>query len=152
MTSFEELYREEYSRLVSHACRSLPTRCEAEDLVQDAFVGLWENRESVPNPRGYLWRTAHNMLCSWWEKHRAHNGLRLSVELKDVPFDASLDAGLMAEWAMGRLTNNQRALMFAKYAGYENAEIADMLGVSLGGAKARISRARERVRRAGKGV
>jgi len=59
----ERLFRSHYTGLVAFATRVTGNTAEAEDLVQDVFLGLWRRRTELPAEdavRPYLYRAAHN--------------------------------------------------------------------------------------------
>lgn len=54
--AFQEIYLRHWKRLLVIAHNKLPATDNPEDVVQDLFVKLWENRHSifVENPQAYL--------------------------------------------------------------------------------------------------
>ena len=67
MTDFEELVRAEYPRLYGALWLITRDRGEAEDVMQEAFLKVWERWDrvsAVPDPVGYLYRTAFNVFRS----------------------------------------------------------------------------------------
>ena len=61
---FEDFYTSERAELFGAIVMVTRSTGEAEELVQDAFVRVWERWDQVsnhPNPRGYLYRTAFNL-------------------------------------------------------------------------------------------
>lgn len=66
MTSrrFKELILPCRMRMYRYAHAMLHSGADAEDAVQDAYVRLWERRESLPEPanvEAYVMRTVHNI-------------------------------------------------------------------------------------------
>jgi RNA polymerase sigma-70 factor, ECF subfamily len=62
-SSFEEFYALEHARLFGALCLITGNRSEAEDVMQDAFLTIWERWsvvEGLASPTGYLYRTAMN--------------------------------------------------------------------------------------------
>lgn len=60
---FEQLFRAHYASLVGYALKLIKERGQAEDIVQQVFVTLWEKRDELTidgNPRSYLLRSTHN--------------------------------------------------------------------------------------------
>lgn len=51
--AFEKLFRLYFPRLTSYARTFLDSRQEAEDLVQDVFVQIWNNKESIDTERQF---------------------------------------------------------------------------------------------------
>ena len=60
---FAEFFERHHVRLYRAMWLVTRNRHEAEELMQDAFVRLWERWDrvrSLPDPEGYLYRTALN--------------------------------------------------------------------------------------------
>lgn len=61
--AFEQLFRTTYPGLLRFANAQLGNRAEAEDVVQDVFVRVWNRREQLPSavaPRSYLLAAVRN--------------------------------------------------------------------------------------------
>lgn len=58
--SFEEVYRASYARMVRTARLLMGSPEAAEEVVQDAFVGLYTRFSAVADPTGYLYRSVVN--------------------------------------------------------------------------------------------
>src|SRR5213082_1055541 len=64
---FEEFFKDEHVRLLRALFLVTGTEHEAEDLMQEAFVKVWERWDRVramDDPTGYLYRTAMNAFRS----------------------------------------------------------------------------------------
>jgi RNA polymerase sigma factor (sigma-70 family) len=62
--SFEDFFRAEYPGLLGTLSLVAGNRAEAEELVQESFLKLWErwgSLEEHPHLSGYLYRTALNL-------------------------------------------------------------------------------------------
>jgi len=62
-TAFEKLFRLFYERLCRYASQMLDSPESAEEVVQDVFVTVWENRAKLELQVGikpYLYRSVHN--------------------------------------------------------------------------------------------
>lgn len=59
---FEQLFKQEYALLVSHASILLADRAMAEDVVQSVFIRLWNDDlfQTLHNPKAYLYRAVRN--------------------------------------------------------------------------------------------
>lgn len=61
---FETFYREEHAGLFRAMCLLTHDRIEAEEVMQDAFLRLWERWDRLslhPDPVAYLYRVALNL-------------------------------------------------------------------------------------------
>src|SRR3972149_6202383 len=67
--AFEDLVEAEHANLYGALCLITRDRPEAEDVMQEAFLRVWERWDRVAemdDPTGYLFRTAMNL----WRKRR----------------------------------------------------------------------------------
>ena len=69
---FESLFRSSYVSLVRYARTLINDQDSAEEIVQDLFVRLWQDREKIKiesSLNGYLFRSVHNK-CLHYIEHR----------------------------------------------------------------------------------
>ena len=80
--SFEEFFDETHQRLFGGLCLITGNRHEAEEIMQDAYLKVWERWERVgvmDDPPGFLFRTALNLFRGRYR--RAAMALRRTVAL-----------------------------------------------------------------------
>ncbi len=80
--SFEGFFHETHQRLFGGLCLVTGDRHEAEEIMQDAYLKLWERWDRVgrmEDPAGYLFRTALNLFRSRYR--RAGLALRRTASL-----------------------------------------------------------------------
>jgi RNA polymerase sigma-70 factor (ECF subfamily) len=121
----------------------------ADDLVQEAVVRAWANRDSFEagtNLKAWLFTILRNHFYSELRKKRR------SLELQNEA--AALEAGVRAEQPsklhlndlvreLGRLTADQReALVLVSVNGFSYEEAAEICGCAVGTVKSRVARAR----------
>jgi RNA polymerase sigma-70 factor (ECF subfamily) len=108
---FEAFFEAHHARLYGTLCLVTSDRAEAEDVMQEAFLKLWERWDRVrahPDPGGYLYLTAFNLFRSRLRRaaraaRRVLAGSSPDDPLAEVDARESLAAGLRA------LTPRQRA-------------------------------------------
>ena len=79
---FEDFFGSEHARLFGALCLVTGDRHEAEEIMQDAFLRLWERWEKVSgldDPTAYLFRTAMNVFRNRYR--RAALGVRKTLSL-----------------------------------------------------------------------
>jgi len=143
------LYLEHGAALFRLAYRLVGTREDVEDVVHDVFVGLpealrrYEERGSLA---GWLRRVTARVALM-----RLRSGKRRrEVTLDDAaaqaePSRASERDGLQA--AVNTLPDHLRAVLVLKeIEGYAHGEIAELLGISEGASRVRLTRALKRLR------
>jgi RNA polymerase sigma-70 factor (sigma-E family) len=126
-------------------------RSDAEDLLQAALAKIylaWRRIEDFSALDGYVRRAMVNTQISWWRRRRVEE--YPTDEIPDQPVadhagDSELHDSLSR--ALRRLPERMRAAVVLRY--YEDmseAEIAGVLGVSLGTVKSTVSRAVAKLR------
>src|SRR4051812_23211371 len=94
----EALFRREYAPLVRLACFLVDDRWVAEEIVQDAFVGLfarWEHLDNGAAAPGYLRATVVNRSRSRLRRLAVHR--RLVIPRPDQHSSAETD--VLEHWA-----------------------------------------------------
>jgi len=126
-------------------------RADAEDLVQSALAKTylaWDRIEDRGALDGYVRRAMVNTHISWWRRRRLEE-----YPTDEVPDQAVADPSGTSDLqdtlrrAVDRLPQRMRAAVVLRY--YEDmteAEVADVLGVSLGTVKSTVSRAVAKLR------
>ena len=91
--TFEDLVDAERAGLFGALCLITRDRSEAEDVMQEAFLKVWERWEAVgdmEDPAGYLYRTALNLYrkrirrASLALKRAIHSPLRLTSSRRSI--------------------------------------------------------------------
>jgi len=129
---FEDFFEQEQDRLLRVLWIVTGSLQEAEDIVQDAFLRVWERWPKVSvmeSPTGYLHRAAMNIFRNRYRQARL--GLRRAIWAAP-PIDAfgSIDDRIAVSSALASLTRRQRAaLVLTELLGYPADEAGRMLGV-----------------------
>lgn len=153
--AFERLYRTHMARVHSLCLRMVADRGTAEELTQDVFVRAWEKLALFRGESAFstwLHRLAVNVVLN----HRKSEGRRRG-RLDDDPgvlesraeHAAPVGARMDLEKAVAKLPPGARKVfVLHDVEGFKHEEIAGMLGVTTGGSKAQLHRARMLLREA----
>lgn len=147
--TFEDFFDTESPVLFRRLCLLTRDRTEAEDVMQDTFLRLWERWDRVSameDPTGYLYRTAMNVFRSRYR--RARLATRRAVGM--VPRDgfAEADARRAVTGALRMLTPRQRAaVVLTDLIGFSSEEAGHALGVKASTVRALAAQGRETLRR-----
>ena len=162
--SIESLVRATYDDLARIAFLVLGNRADAEDAVQDAYVQLtlnWRSAGSLPTSgaqRAFLREVVRNealKVIRRRDPRRENLGTEVAesppaTERLDEQLQARQDLGLV--WrAISKLPVGSRDAVRLYAAGYEYAEIAEMLSIRVSTVRSHISHARKRLRLAAPG-
>jgi RNA polymerase sigma-70 factor, ECF subfamily len=145
------LYREHGAALFRLAYRLTGTREDAEDVVHDVFVGLPEalgQYEERGNLVGWLNRvTARVALMRLRTRNRRRE---VALDTGGLGAAPPQDADRIAlQAAVDALPDRLRAvLVLTEIEGYSHAEAAELLRISAGASRVRLTRALKRLRKA----
>ena len=131
--TFEAFYEAEGRTLFRRLWLVTGNRAEAEELMQDAFLKVWERWDRVggmDDPVGYLYRTAMNLFRKRYR--RAALAVRRTVGLAPSSDDFSdADDRHTVRHVLGTLPPRQRAaLVLTEMLGFTSKEAGDALGVT----------------------
>ena len=153
--AYADLIRARGDRLFTLAQRILRDVDRTEDAVQEALVIAWRDLPALRDPDRFdAW--LHRLVVRACV-HEAVRERRLVANLRVLPVDmpASQDDLLsladrdQLERGFRRLPPEQRAILALRhYAGFEPAEIAEILGVPAGTARSRLHHAHRAMRAA----
>jgi RNA polymerase sigma-70 factor (ECF subfamily) len=150
--AFAELVERHTERFYRLAYRYVQNRETAEDLVQDAFLGLWENPAGWRPDRNskfttWFYRIVVN-LCLDWQKKKRPMPLDEDLPLVDErePVDEAMiriQEQRLLEKEIAALPERQRtALNLCFDEGMTNQEAAESMGVNLKALQSLIMRAK----------
>jgi RNA polymerase sigma factor (sigma-70 family) len=147
--SFEEFFAAERSRLMGALVVMTNDRVEAEEILQDAFLALWERWDRVAvmeEPVGFLYRTAMNVFRK--RLRRAGVAVRKAVHLLPKADElAAVEARDEAVRLLARLTPRERAaIVLTAYLGFSSEEAGQLLGIRATTIRVLTNRARASLR------
>ena len=159
--AFERVYRAHVDRVFSICARMTADRAMAEELTQDTFVRAWEKLNLFRGESSFgtwLHRLAVNVVLNA-RKAEGRNRHRVPVSTDEREDEAGIEAPspvvfAPGEWmdvedAISRLpAGARRVFVLHDVEGYRHEEIGEMLGITAGGSKAQLHRARMLLREA----
>lgn len=152
--AYRELSQRHLAAILRYAARLLADASEAEDVVQETFLRVWQ-RASDYEARGsklttWLYRIAHNLCVDRLRRRRAEDPSALDRHSSGDRPGRRLDQAELAaavQSATAKLPERQRAaLALCHYEGLSNAEAAEVLGCNVEALESLLSRARRSLR------
>jgi RNA polymerase sigma factor (sigma-70 family) len=147
--AFEAFFDEQYPRLLRALFLVTGNEQEADELMQDAFIAVWERWDRVgtmDNPSGYLYRTAIN-------KHRSSGRRAARAARRLVGLDAGADHFAASDErdalarVMAQLPARQReTIVLVELLGYSPEEAGPILGIAPATVRVHTSKARSAMR------
>jgi RNA polymerase sigma-70 factor (ECF subfamily) len=147
--SFEVFFADEHARLFGALCLVTGDRSEAEEIMQDAFLRLWERWDrvaTIDDPSAYLFRTAMNVFRNRYR--RASLALRKTISMPPTEDAlATVEDRDVVVRALRDLTPDQRAaVVLTGYVGLTSEEAGKVLGMRASTVRTLATRARAAIR------
>jgi len=142
---FEKLFIESYSILIAYSFRFIKDRELAKDIVQDVFLELWKNRQSIDfeSPlKSHLFKSVYNRSINYLTSKYAETSVFMGV-------DNEIEAILHAEESVDKEVSllelqseinkylntisprNREIFTLSRLNGLKNKEVADKLCISI---------------------
>ena len=145
---FESFFLEHQEPLFRALWLVTRNRHEAEEIVQDAFIRVWEHWSGIRDPEAYLYRTAMNVFRS--RLRRAAVAVRKAVHA--LPVDdqfAEVEARDSVLRALAPLPDRQRAaVVLVDVLGLSSEQAGDALGIRPVTVRVLAARGRARLKEA----
>lgn len=151
-TAFELLFRYYYPGLVIFASNIIVNRDEAEEIVQDFFVRLWENRATIKTGntiKSYLFTSVKNRSINYLKSNQVKQHVvdelkkQMETEMRynpDIYVDTELQQRLKK--AFEKLPPRTAEIFtLSRFKGFTNDEIAEDLGLSKRTVETQVSNA-----------
>jgi RNA polymerase sigma factor (sigma-70 family) len=145
---FDDFFGAESENLFRRLWLVTRNRAEAEEVMQDAFLSLyerWDRMRDVDDPKAYLYRTAFNA----WNKRSRRTARALRETLMPARRDDvdAADARTVIGDALEHLTPRQRAaIVLTELLGFSSEDAGSILGIRAVTARVLTSQARAAMR------
>lgn len=150
------LFRKYYIQLCAYSRRYVGRKDIAEELVSETFFNIWKNREALEihsSLKGYLFHAVCNNSLSFLRKQKREesldefleisNDIHTAVTSDESPSDSLIfsDLNEAITKAVDALPSQQKkAFCLKRYEGKKNAEIAEIMGISVKTVEMHLSR------------
>lgn len=138
--AFKTIYERYARRLYAFIFSYVRSRTEAEDILQNIFVKLWQHRQTIKNTsglKGLLFTIGRNQLVSVYRKRvnmPAYEDYMIYTDVVGKDENSNMEYeefGQLLRNAMARLPLRQQEIIkMSKFEGMKNREIAVHLNLS----------------------
>jgi RNA polymerase sigma factor (sigma-70 family) len=147
--SFDDFFLDEHERLFKALYFVTGNREDAEELMQESFLRLWErwdDRDRIQDPTAYLFRVALNGFRMRTRRMRTAARRLIGNEYSGDPFQ-QIEIRVDVRMMLGRLTPRQRsALVLIDMLGYGSAQAGRIMGIRSSTVRALASQGRAALR------
>ena len=161
IAAFETLYKKYYIFLCLIAEHIVRNPSDAEEIVTDVFVKIWNIREKInitASIKAYLVKAVHNTSINFLERNKISNKLTDSLNNSDYKFlawDSDYPLGQLYEKEIMNILEHgisalpdacQQIFILSRNENMKYSEIADNLGISINTVKTQMKIALARLR------
>ena len=145
---YNKAVRELSHRLFGFLFKSVRDEENANDLVQDAFMKLWQNREKVEfvKAKAWLFTTGYNAMINFVKKRGRQQRMDEGME---IPFQSKnrFELKEVIDLALEKLSEQQKSILLLRdLEGYNYKEIGEMLNLNESQVKVYLFRARKKIK------
>lgn len=127
----------------------------SEDLIQDTFEKLWENKKKVDfdKAKSWLFTTGYRLMLNAIKKENRTDSRNDFSELEMKANDDRVENKDLINFALACLSEQQRSIVLLRdYEGYNYKEIGDILKLNESQVKVYLFRARTKLKEKLKGI
>ena len=155
-TEFEKLFKTKFKPLAIYAYKYLKDTDLAKEIVHQAFIKLWQNRQNIDmnnNVSAYLYRTVNNLSLNYIRDRKKFVSTEEIFEWDVAPTDFEniavrneVTQAIVA--AIDKLPPKMREVfILSRYENMSHKEIAQKLGISTKTVENQINKALKRLRK-----
>jgi RNA polymerase sigma-70 factor, ECF subfamily len=156
---FEALFRSSYASLVKYAKTLIKDHDTSEEIVQDLFFRLWQNKENLnieSSLNGYLYRSVHNKCLHYIEHQKVIEKHEQEMSYEPATGEESPAEILQYKELQAKIAGIIEKLpercgqifCMNRFEGLKYSEIAEKLSVSIKTVEANMGKALKEFRKA----
>ncbi len=134
--------------------KSLRDEAASKDIVQDAFVKLWENINTVDSEKykSWLFSTSYNLMINYLKRNNKYIAMDVA-DFKEPTTQQDEYLKDTIEMSLAKLPSIQKSIVLLRdQEGYNYDEIGEMLNLNPSQVKVYLFRARQTVKNAVKEI
>lgn len=152
---FKKMFLPYHRKLYGVALRLLGNEDDARDVLQDAYLKLWDKRDTlgvIDNPEAFCMKLIHNMCIdllrsAYYMRERQRVELTDGFSLAAPDNTAARDSVQLVKTIIARLpVQQQKVVHLRDVVGYSYKEIEQLTGLSEVNIRVLLSRARKKIR------
>lgn len=154
----KELFDNLFHQLVLHSYKYINDYSQAEEIVQDVFVKVWQNYEQIGHVsdfKAYLYKSVHNSSLNYLRhikiRQKYNEEITNTFDDEEKPTEESIvetENNMRIHFAINKLPENwKEAIVLSKYDNLKYQEIATQMNISQKTVEKYISKALQFLRR-----
>ena len=159
-TSFDQIYKQYWSKLYIYAFNVLKEKEICEDILQEIFIDLWAKRDNVQitDLNSYLYQSVKYQIFNHFRKSKYKKQLLIKFNLMNTQngideLYEEKELNVQLKDIISKLPKQRRIIFkMSRYDGLSNKEISENLNISLQTVKNQISKSLKFIRRSLKNI
>ena len=159
-TSFDQIYKQYWSKLYIYAFNVLQEKEICEDILQEIFIDLWAKRDNVQitDLNSYLYQSVKYQIFNHFRKSKYKKQLLIKFNLMNTQngideLYEEKELNVQLKDIISKLPKQRRIIFkMSRYDGLSNKEISENLNISLQTVKNQISKSLKFIRRSLKNI
>ncbi len=149
----ESIWKDFHARLRRFIASRVSDPESADDILQEVFVRIHSHIDTLRDERrveSWIYQITRNAVIDYYreQKPRAELDEALAMPEEDTEGDTARELASGLKAMVGSLPREYRdALLLAEFEGLTQKELAERVGISISGAKSRVQRAREKLKK-----
>ena len=159
-TSFDQIYKQYWSKLYIYAFNVLKEKEICEDILQEIFIDLWAKRDNVQitDLNSYLYQSVKYQIFNHFRKSKYKKQLLMKFNLINKQYNIDelyekKELKAQIKSLISRLPKQRRMIFqMSRYDGFSNKEISENLNISVQTVKNQISESLKFLRKSLKNI
>ncbi|MDE0427362.1 MAG: RNA polymerase sigma factor [Candidatus Poribacteria bacterium] len=162
--AFTELHRRYRPNIYNYIAKKIEDRQDAEELVQDTFMKVWQHIHTLNEPDkvlNWMYRIAAQLIAGWHRKQKSASRRGSSVDVYEAEGDIVASTALYQtaeetafiaerfdtlDKAIAQLPERDQRMIRLQSDGHSYEEIAEIRGETVSAVKNRLSRAKQKLK------
>lgn len=154
--AFETVFIAYYNKTKTFIYGYLKSESDAEELAEDIFVSLWENRRNINTTRSfnaYLHTIARNTAINFLKHKYLHNTYLSNTQYTEYSSTSeeeliAKELGLLVDDVVEKMPNQRKQIyLLSRNEGFTNTEIAEKLNTTKRNVESQLSLALKEIRK-----
>ena len=146
---YNQAVKEYTRRIFRFLYKSLRDEEAVNDIVQDCYLKLWQNKDTIgpQKIKAWLFSVAYRAMLTYVQRANRKVKLEENYHTQPVYQKNEFDTKAILEKALSELPPVQKSILLLRdLEGYEYKEIGEILGISEAQVKVYLFRARQKVK------